>query len=382
MLAPAVQKSPPTTQLKHIRAIDGIRGVAYLMVIGHHCFSTGLPQGDWSLFDRSLIAVFSYGYLGVDLFFVLSGFLITSILLADRNEEHYYYNFYIKRAFRILPAFLAVIAIVRFAGMINTAYTLISLFFIANLALPLHVDGSQGPFWSLSVEEQFYLLWPLVVQRCSSAMLRRFLLATIFIEPIARILMTWKGHAISYYTFTRSDGLAWGALLALEYRTVNVARPRQWWRSRNAVVTLFGLMLFSAAFLGQNSRWSTALTLTACPLLFVWMIGFVIRRQSSVVARFFRIPVLCFFGEISYASYLVHIYIIRAYDRVAGPLHAGSTTQLLIRAFACLAATTAICTVSLFFFERPIMATRRKFLRKAPKAWGPNRAVASEAEGG
>lgn len=364
MLQLSVALIPPATQLKHIRALDGIRGVAYLLVVGHHCFSTGLPTGLWPPFDRGLIALFSYGYLGVDLFFVLSGFLITSLLLQDRDGEHYYWNFYIKRAFRILPAFLAVIAVVKCLGMVDTRYAVISLFFVANLALPLHVDGSQGPFWSLSVEEQFYLLWPFVVRNCSTKLLRRTLLATILIEPIVRVLMVMGGHSVSYYTFTRCDGLAWGALLALQYTSGSVDEGGRRWGPRAA--TLVGLVLFTAAtLLDPNNRWRTSLTLTACPLLFVSLLSFVINREFSVASKIFRLRILCFFGDISYASYLVHIYVIRAYDRIVGPLHAGLTAPFLIRACVCLAITTSICTASLYLLERPVIATRRRFLRKS-----------------
>jgi len=364
MLQLNVVAIPPAKHLKHIRALDGIRGLAYLLVFGHHCFSTGLPSGLWPPFDRVLIGFFSYGYLGVDLFFVLSGFLITSLLLQDRAGEHYYWNFYVKRAFRILPAFLAVIAIVRYMGMVDTRYAVISLFFVANLALVLHVDGSQGPFWSLSVEEQFYLLWPFVVRNCSTKLLRRILFATILIEPILRVLMVFGGHSISYYTFTRCDGLAWGALLALQYTSNSLDEERPRWGEIAAA--LVGVALFTAAtMLNANNRWRTSLTLTGCPLMFASLLSLVIERQYSVASKLFRLRMLCFFGDISYASYLVHIYVIRAYDRIEGPLHSGFTAPFLIRACVCLAITTAICSASLYLFERPVMTTRRRFLRKS-----------------
>lgn len=132
----------------HIRALDGIRGIAYLLVLGHHCFSVGLPPGSWPLGDQVLIRIFSFGYLGVDVFFVLSGFLITTLLLMDRRESHYYRNFYVKRAFRILPVFLAVLIIIRAASLCSTRYALLSLFFVANFAYLFHVIA-DGPFWSI-----------------------------------------------------------------------------------------------------------------------------------------------------------------------------------------------------------------------------------------
>jgi peptidoglycan/LPS O-acetylase OafA/YrhL len=257
--------------------------------------------------------------------------------------------------------------------MIETPYALISLFFVANFALPLHIDGSQGPFWSLSVEEQFYLVWPFVVRNFSTTVLRRLLFATIWIEPMVRILMTWKGHSVSYYTFTRCDGLAWGAVLALEYRSGRVAESGQWWRSRDAGILLLGFIIFAVAIsIDQTDRWRTSLTLTAFPMIFVSIMGFVIGSPSSALAKLFRLRILCFFGEISYASYLVHIYVIRAYDHLAGPLQAGFTAPFLIRACVCLTVTTAVCSLSFYVFERPVMAARRRFLIKSPEGCTPD----------
>ncbi len=172
----------------HIRSLDGVRGIAVLSVLVHHTIGTGIPAGAWPLLDRFVISVAAYGYLGVDLFFVLSGFLITTLLLIARRKPHYFSNFYWKRAFRILPPFLLAIGILWATHLISNAYALLSLFFVANFALMLHVR-SDGPFWSLAVEEQFYLLWPVIVRKINIRGIRLLLVAVIGVEPVIRILI-------------------------------------------------------------------------------------------------------------------------------------------------------------------------------------------------
>ena len=242
----------PANELRHIRALDGVRGTAFLLVLGHHCFATGLPPGVWPAPDRAFIKFWSFGYLGVDLFFVLSGYLITTLLLLDRRGSHYFRNFYVKRAFRILPIFLIVIAVIRSLHMVSASYALLSLFFIVNFAQLLHVR-SDGPFWSLAVEEQFYLFWPLIVRKFNMRRLRQIVWLVIVIEPVIRYLFVRGGHSIAYYTFTRCDGLAWGALLAMESRLHRLleggVRAAIWWKRRGMFVLATGCALAVAGII-------------------------------------------------------------------------------------------------------------------------------------
>jgi peptidoglycan/LPS O-acetylase OafA/YrhL len=353
----------------HIRALDGIRGIAYLLVLGHHCFFAAVPQGSWPLADWVLIRIFSFGYLGVDVFFVLSGFLITTLLLMDRRERHYYRNFYVKRAFRILPAFLAVLIIIWIARLCSTAYALLSLVFLVNFAYLFHVM-SDGPFWSLAVEEQFYLIWPQVIRRLTARTIGKILWIIILAEPIIRLLMTAGHHAIAYYTFTRCDGLAWGALLATESRLHQLLLggpgARRWWRNRGLPVFAVGSVFTAASvaltFSRYGDRWSATALLSACPLFFVGSMAFILTHRASFAAAILSSPILRFFGDISYSSYLTHIYILDLYNRAAGPLVPGQTLPFLARGAIVLALTTGLCTASLYGFERPMMRLRRRFL--------------------
>src|SRR5579885_1426118 len=128
-------------------AIDALRGVAILAVIATH-FGYGAIK-DYSLSESwaAVRTIMSYGWVGVDLFFVLSGFLITSLLLARRNRPDYYRDFYTRRALRILPVFLVVFAILVASGLMPAAFIFTSIFFVANFAGPGPAGNPFGILW-------------------------------------------------------------------------------------------------------------------------------------------------------------------------------------------------------------------------------------------
>ena len=151
--------------MERIRSLDGVRGIAVLCVVVFHFF-----PGDGTGILRPLV---SSGWTGVDLVFVLSGYLITRVLLEHRGSAGYYRNFYLRRALRVLPLyyslFLVVLVLTPLLQIHWRIGHLAMLFHVANFVLPADSSlGMLGPFnffhvWSLSVEEQFYLLWPWLV---------------------------------------------------------------------------------------------------------------------------------------------------------------------------------------------------------------------------
>jgi hypothetical protein len=182
-------------------ALDGVRGVAILAVLffHHHLLNSG--------------------WIGVDLFFVLSGYLITGILRRDREKPHYWECFYVKRATRILPPVLLLL-IVWAAHLHVSATSLLWYFlFLGNFAnTSSHAIDKLAFVWSLAVEEHFYLFFPFAVRFMQRQALVRLLIATLCVEPLLRYGATsyLTGHlSIYYWTFFRLDGLAMGALLAI-----------------------------------------------------------------------------------------------------------------------------------------------------------------------
>jgi peptidoglycan/LPS O-acetylase OafA/YrhL len=226
----------------HLPALDGLRGIAILLVIVHHA---ALPSGELS--HPVVNEILHLGFAGVDLFFVLSGFLITGILLDARGGDGYYRAFYGRRLLRIAPAYYLFLAITWLVIPLLTADP--------SFAPPpeYRADGAAhavygsnllfawsgevrwrpvGHLWSLSIEEQFYLVWPLLVAALSPRALARLCAAMIAAAIALRLVLVVAGapHWTVYpLTPARWDGLAMGALLALAWRghgATLIERPR------------------------------------------------------------------------------------------------------------------------------------------------------------
>ncbi len=213
-----------SSALAYSRRLDGLRGVAISLVLMVHLASPTLPfSSEAWLATRRLVGW--VGPTGVDLFFVVSGFLITSILLTCRESPGALRAFYVRRALRILPAYYAFVGLAFLLPLIRRAYPALAdpwptLLFVQNWQLAFN-DGAPGwpnnILWSVSIEEQFYLIWPLAVYALSRRSLVRVTLALIVLSVVARVV-SWQligGSAASFLTFCRLDGLALGALAAL-----------------------------------------------------------------------------------------------------------------------------------------------------------------------
>jgi peptidoglycan/LPS O-acetylase OafA/YrhL len=146
-----------------MRGLDVLRGIAILLVLIYHGFLFSAPRlvlGTPTL--QSLYLLTGWGWLGVNLFFVISGFLITGILQDSRSSTQYFQRFYTRRALRILPAYLVTLFLLWGFHLVRLPYLLICVLFLANMPGLLLPTGTAlyGPLWPLAVEEQFYLVWP------------------------------------------------------------------------------------------------------------------------------------------------------------------------------------------------------------------------------
>ncbi|HTU49608.1 MAG TPA: acyltransferase, partial [Acidobacteriaceae bacterium] len=195
--------------------LDGFRGIAAIAVFFHHLSFASIARtpGLWNAPIATICKVSRYGLYGVDLFFVLSGYLITTILLNDRSSANFYFNFYWKRALRILPLYLVSLLAAWLWFQSSIGGVIVSVFFIANFAGLFHVSLA-GPYWTLAIEEQFYLVWPRFVRRLRIDRLKTLALAVVIAEPVLRLIATVFHHYNFRFTFFRCDGLALGALLA------------------------------------------------------------------------------------------------------------------------------------------------------------------------
>lgn len=335
MSAPASRSAPAFSG--HMPALDGLRGVAILLVMFLH-YTVIVPQGRWEgwLFDLS-----GLGKHGVDLFFVLSGFLITGILLDSKGQPaaSYFRNFYMRRTLRIFPLYYALVALTflllplllrTVASYAPAAQAKLARFHEVNDDWPWYV-AYCGNFllvktqefrhavldvtWSLAIEEQFYLLWAPVVFLVSPARLRWVCAAAIVFALGLRAALLFAGLAwVQIYALTpcRMDALLIGGLLAITVRQPGY-RPEALCRAARGAFAVSGLGLVAFFLLGLT-RIESGLMLTLgfslVAVLCAAGIVLVLHADSgSLLGRVFTSRTLSFFGKYSYAIYLFHVPI-------------------------------------------------------------------------
>ena len=351
-----------------------MRGIAALMVFFHHLCFTDLKPEQWGRGVRILYTFSSAGMRGVDLFFILSGFLITSLLIKDRASPAYYHDFYWKRALRILPLYLLCLLGIAVLVPHSGREVLVSLLFLANFAHSFGIDAN-GPFWSLAIEEQFYLLWPTVVRRRSVGELARWALAIGLGAMVLRTMAAYFVHFNYHITFMNCDGLAFGAVLACWYERRDASIPAERKRESRliALIAASGLACLAARFaLPDTPRglaYNADLYQTGVVLFGGSIIAFVIAHSGSPLVAVFRSRLLIFFGLISYAMYMTHIYVLMAYTHLRGEVPGGDIAALALRFFIVFGTTIALCLATRYLVELPAISLRRFVLSKpAPRA--------------
>jgi peptidoglycan/LPS O-acetylase OafA/YrhL len=339
---------------KRIRSLDGVRGLAILVVILHN-------QSD-QFPTLHLQRVFANGWMGVDLFFVLSGFLITGILLDSKNASAYLQDFYARRCLRIWPLYYAllllmfvVVPIVR-ASEAHIVFERSSPwwsypFFLQNflVAVPTSAKGALGVTWSLAVEEQFYLVWPWVVRYSSRERLRGIALAVVCLSPALRFLLRHDHVLIYSNVFCRLDGLMLGALLALAVRSESFDASKYLTSAR----VCFALAL-PLAFVSEiaGTRWLTFSLSAVASSALVYVALFATQGWTR---RMFTSRFMVFTGTISYGLYLLHKI---PFDAVQA-LHVAGPAWVMLPAL--LLATYVIAWLSWNVLERPFLRLKRYF---------------------
>ena len=375
------QTLAPRTVLSrvHILELDGIRGIAILSVLAYHLFAYSMQlwvehQGQsWHGFPKLVLLVTWPGFLGVDVFFVLSGFLITGILLDTKNDVHFLRNFYVRRALRILPLYIVVLAVIAGAYSNSGNFVLLSAFFLSNLAIPLGIMRI-GPLWSLSIEEHFYLIWPWVVKGVSRRTLMIVAFSICAIEPIVRFVgFPFWGDGY-FYSWTRFDGLAWGALVACFARspvaTPGVAAKLSWICVTAAAIVLLTSIPFG--LLSRHNLVGAALQYIPAQFFSISLILAVLGMPGGGVTNVLKTKILRLSGDLSYCLYLIHMLLMDGYDAMinrfypALELTLGPFDALLLRAIAVLVSSFVLALLSRRFLELPALRLRHYLERKFP----------------
>ncbi|HEY3705631.1 MAG TPA: acyltransferase [Terracidiphilus sp.] len=341
----------------YIPELQGLRGIAVLAVVLYHSHPrlAGTP-----LYGASL-----WGWAGVNLFFVLSGFLITSILLEAREKPHYFRNFYGRRALRIWPIYLLVLAVCYlkadwFIGApvwqsIRTAPWWAYLLFVQNL-FHLDLPPGLGPTWSLAIEEQYYFLWAPVVRFLRRPwMLGSVLAAALVVSPLLRA--THFGWITKTHTLTHLDGIAMGSLLSLALYTLPL--QRRTWIALGLCAMALGFTM-AATFAGGTALLDSALS---CGFGGAVLAAIASTGWESPLNALLRRGPLPFYGRISYGMYMTHILVFIYYGWVDARMDRyGIPGNLAVVAFR-LAACTAAATLLWYGFESRILKLKRYFER-------------------
>ena len=237
-------------------SLDGIRGIAIALVIFYHAFGDVTTTSHWA---APIVWAANSGWVGVDLFFVLSGYLITGILLQTRDRSGYFRIFYMRRFFRIFPLYYSYLFFLFLVARVHVKWRAINLlwhvFYLSNVSMALHDSSALvSHLWSLSVEEQFYLVWPALILLVP----RRHTIAVIgALFCLLVVIRQWFGmvSANNYvvYGILHLDGLLLGSALAVFHRSsprLPRAATAAW-----AVLLIAGGILFTEVFHNRGLIW-------------------------------------------------------------------------------------------------------------------------------
>lgn len=345
--------------LPYFKQLDALRCISVFIVIFHH-----LP-----LFEESnYFTYFFKNFTGVDTFFILSGFLITGILLNTKEKKtpikSALKTFYIRRFFRIFPIYYLSIA---FLVLVNpsdySSYAINDILYISNFKMGFDGDfsGITPHFWSLSVEEQFYLFWPLLILLVpfkNQRLLKAILL--VFILGIAGqfILKALDYRLLGRLTIGAFAYLSSGAFLsyAFHHKTGIFKSIVNLWPYTFAVILLVPIQYMFG--LDASPEFTTLL------YLFVGVVivaKFVDGFKFSIIKSIFENNVVVYFGKISYGLYLYHFIVIHMLSGMNKFLHTSFPLAGTEGAFAKLIMTIVVASLSWVMIEKPLIKLKNKF---------------------
>lgn len=342
-----VGKSP---SLAYVPALDGIRGIAIAAVMVAHA----APE--------SLLFVAKWGALGVDLFFVLSGYLITNILLNTAGKPGYFRNFYARRFLRLFPVYYGWLFVLAFLfpalhRLVNTSmpdYSGNWWWYLGYLSNWKPNGGAGDPylghFWSLAVEEQFYLLWPTVVLLAGRTRLAWVGFAMLTASLVLRLAWYSPETSLEVYrnTFTRLDEMAAGALASLFVPALSRQFPYRRWATAGA------FLCAAVCLVAIGNDWFTrTVGQTLLALSFaVLIVGAALSKSAILSAAPLRA-----LGKYSYCIYVIHIAVFGHIGWVA----AWAGAPYAVSTAAKVAVTIALAMLSWRWFEEPLLKLKRHF---------------------
>ena len=351
--------------------LDALRGLAAFMVVFYHGFHWSNKDRVFEGWGRAVVSLSKVGWTGVDLFFVLSGFLISGILLDSKakSTRRYYADFYVRRARRILPLYYLVLAVASIMlaidGQMTWDYFLVAVFFMVNFAELLGVGAGYpvSVFWTLAIEEHFYLVWPTIVRFLDTRRVFGLCLLICALSPLARWLQFQSsGEDVAYVlSWYRLDSFCWGVALACGVRLFS--RPKLFAFAWAATCILAACCLI---LLGKNAGIITRTTsvgagfqATLVSMLYSSLIAVALLAGSLFANT--RLPgggILIYLGKISYCLYLINLLAFWCFDKLVAatgyesPTEGGSLSAwVTFRFLVVLAASMGFSELSRRYFE-------------------------------
>ena len=304
--------APPTpVDPGRIASLDGVRGLALIVILPCHCALPWLAVAEPTWLDALYLRVVTLGFVGLDLFFVLSGFLITGILVRTKGREGFFRNFYMRRSLRVFPLYYLVVGLLLFVlprperepGM--AAAHLLYYQNVWYALTPLHArDGALEITWSMAIEEQFYLVWPALIWLVPNRHHAKLCVAAILGGMALRYGLALGDFEHAWLlTPCRADAIGLGALLA-----VTSGGPVWFWRVV-LVASVAGLLTIMQVF-GPQLEGKVMLTVgLSCAALFAASL-IMVARSGGLLGRVFGSRFMGLLGLYSYAVYLTHMLII------------------------------------------------------------------------
>lgn len=362
----SIQKLFPEVEINDIRSntnipeLDGVRGLAIILVICFHCFR------------------FPLGWIGVDLFFVLSGFLITGILLDSKEHKYYFRNFWLRRTLRIFPLYYLVLCLVLLPKLLFKFDTIGEPSFsywayVQNWKFTLDANfptgkGTLNHFWSLAIEEQFYFIFPVIIRYARPKFLLGWILAFIITAIGARCFFYFNNN-IGYYvfTFSRIDSLAIGALLAYLVRT-NHDLIKKYVYSVFFFSLFVIVLIISTGFLHNSNQYFATFGYTVIALFFASILVFCISSfEHNYIKLFFNNRVLKMVGKIAYGLYVYHfiLYILLKplIERSINNVVHNSIFSKVSVSLIIVSITFLLSYWSYLFYERRFLLLKNRFTK-------------------
>jgi peptidoglycan/LPS O-acetylase OafA/YrhL len=374
----------------HIRGLDGIRGLAIAMVLLYHGWTFRDTGDAGAAVGAAIDTVRAIGWAGVDVFFVLSGFLITGILVETKGQPRFWRSFLIRRGLRIFPLYYAVLVLLVAAGLVlaragatsGAAGELVrgldkiwvNFLYLTNFAVATWGEDRVplDTAWSLAIEEQFYIVYPAIVLLCSRRGLVRALIGMVIAAPVLRVLVFEYGPqpVLGPYVlpFCRMDALAIGGLVRLAYGGPEPALLAA--LRRNALVLCAAAVAVLIAWSRKDVRFVAVgytLSAVAAAALLVRLLA---SPEGSLLRRAFEGRALVHIGKVSYAVYLFHLIaravVAQGLARVFPREEIGGTAYCAAQLLGMSLLSIGAATASYYLFERPILRLKDR--------WAPTRA--------